>query len=72
MSLQKCVHPSINFVGETLIMMCLNTDNRLYNGKGNVEFDFKGSSKPPKYWQRMNQRDTLKSIREKMVSPLPS
>ena len=49
------------------ISVCL-TEKRLYNGKGIVEFDFEGSSKPPKYRQRMNERDTLKSIRAKMVS----
>jgi hypothetical protein len=65
-----CIHPPVDFVGEMLIMSCLNADKRLYNGKGNVEFDFNGSSKPPKYPLRMDQRDTIESIRAKMVSPL--
>ncbi len=47
-------------------------DKRLHKGTRHVEFDFKGSSGPPTYRQRMDQKDTLKSIRAKMVSPLPS
>ena len=47
------------------------TEKRMYNDMGSVEFDFKGSSGPPTYRQRMNQRDSLGSIRAKMVSPLP-
>ena len=41
-------------------------------GNGGVEFDFEGSSRPPTYRQRMDQKDTLRSIRTKMVGPLPS
>ena len=49
------------------------TDKRLYNGigNGNVGFNFKESSRPPTYQQRMDQKDTLRSIRAKMVGPLP-
>ncbi|KAH9009264.1 hypothetical protein EDB84DRAFT_1205198 [Lactarius hengduanensis] len=45
---------------------CRFKAGRLYDNKGNVEFDFKGPSRPPTYPQRMNQKDTLKSIRAKM------
>lgn len=75
MSFPKCAHPSIDSLGEIFTRskcsVCL-ADKRLFNGKGDVEFDFKGPSGPTTYRQRMNQRDTLKSIRAKMVSPLLS
>ncbi|KAI9446920.1 hypothetical protein BJY52DRAFT_1193828 [Lactarius psammicola] len=45
---------------------CRFQDKRLHNGMGSVEFDFKGSTGPPKYRQRMDQKDSLKSIRAKM------
>ena len=44
-------------------------DKRLHSGMRDVEFDFMGSTKPPTYWQRMDRKDTLKSIHAKMVSP---
>ena len=47
-------------------------ETRLYNNGMSVGFDFKGSSGPPAYRQRMNQRDSVKSIRAKMVGPSPS
>ena len=62
-------------VGENSIILMLNlTDKRLYNGmrNGNVGFDFEGPSRPPTYRQRMDQKDTLRSIRTKMVGPFPS
>ncbi len=44
-------------------------DKRLHSGMRDVEFDFTGSTEPPTYRQRMDRKDTLKSIHAKMVSP---